>query len=224
MKHHLLISASLLLLAPLCLATPSPETKEQLTQLQQSLDSIIQHSALDPQTTQALIETTNDLTLLAENSNQRELNDLEAATHYNCLFESSSTFLKAALGSSSNTLITSLKCSARSNTLQKLIMSATKGQLSEEQLYTNPYIESFGYICNEWFFNNLLHMILPTLIKSSSTKTASKATVSSTSVTPQSIMIRILSGIAAHCAWLLQKKFLNTNTPALAKTIGIITR
>ena len=180
---------------------PSPETKAELTLIQKSLDAFISQSNLDPDTTQQLLVITADLTNLAKNSNQQEMNDLLASTHITCFLESLATILKKNNIITSSSSITSLKYSSRSNIVHKLIMSASKGLLDNEAYYTNPYLESIGYMCNEWLFNTILTSLL------APAKKESKTTVTTTSASlGNTLMIQVISGIAAHCVWLLQKK------------------
>lgn len=68
MKRLLLIS--LLFVPTYITATTNPVLQSQLYQLQETLDTIIMQSNLDPETTEELIEVINSLTTFAGNGDQ----------------------------------------------------------------------------------------------------------------------------------------------------------
>jgi len=195
MNYFLVASLSLISLTFTSHGTPSQQTKDQLTAVQTSIDSLINQSNLSADTTAELLTVTNAFIALAENSCEQELLDLQGATHISCLFEGSSTAFNQNITTTNQQLLSALTCSTRSNIIQKLIL-ASYNNLFKDSFYTNPYVESIGYIANEWLCNALLNTSITNATKS----------IIGTNASLQMVVSRLISGVIATYAWYMQKK------------------
>lgn len=171
--------------------------------LQQSITTLVTESDIDPEVAQDIINQTDELNQNIQLNIQQDIKEIRVAAAMTSLIE---TVNKITQNIDSMTdvhnLLSDLKYATRANTIHKLLMGAYPGQFKDQTYYTNPYIESIGFIINDFvftaIFQALLNAIAPTQFGSSLLANS----------TPQinDFITQIAAGITAHCAWLLQKK------------------
>lgn len=180
----------------------------QLNLIQETLTTIIEQSNIDPDTAQDLTNKIDYLNQLAQNNIQQDTKDIHAATALSCLLETGTGILKNTPLAPQTQFISSFKYSARSNAIHKLIMGVYPGKFSDENYYTDPYTETVGFTLNDWIFSNLFTVFFTIAKTSEWGKSLSLNTIPDQT---QALALRIASGIAAHYAWLLEKKALMQN-------------
>jgi len=195
-----------LFLFPFLLPGSTPqEYQDQMNLLQQTIDTIIMQSNIDPETAQDLTEKLDILNEIAQANMQQDIKDIHAATALSCFLETATGFLKNTAYANQISVINSFKYSARTNAIHKLIMGAFPGKFSESSFYTDPYTETIGFTLNDWIFTNLFNVFYTALIQQNPNNTAF---ITSMPQATQTLLIRILAGIAAHIGWTLEKKLL----------------
>lgn len=180
----------------------------KLNVLQQSIDTLVAQSNLDPETAQDLTNKINDINQYAQENIQQDIKEIRVAAGLNSLIETVDKMTQSGtLANLANyaTLIKDLKYSARANTIHKLLIGAYPGKFKDQPYYTDPYTESVGFTLNDYFFNTLfaalLKFVTPTTLGSTLLLNTSAPMI-------KPWMSRIAAGVTAHYAWLLQKKFI----------------
>jgi hypothetical protein len=185
--------------------TPDQVINAKISESQQAIDAIIAQADLDPMIAQALTDEVNNLTQQVTSNMQQDAQEIRVAATLTTILE---TIQKTAKTNSSITeflpLLTSLKYSARANTVHKLIMGAIPGQFRNTPYYTDPYTESIGFTLNDCALNAIVTALVAALAPTS----FGKSLLIDPSSQKTILAARILAGIAAHCAWLLEKKFI----------------
>jgi hypothetical protein len=176
----------------------------KLNQLQQSIAIIIQQSNLDPLAAQELIDQTNDLNQYLQNNIQQDIVEIRAAAAISSALESVDKIAQAKNLTDLHTWLSSFKLAARANVIHKLLIGMYPGQFKDEEYYTNPYLESIGFISNDWILDTLFSKIFTTLAASSLGTTLQL----NPSLVWQKVALKIIAGLSAHYAWLFEKKIL----------------
>lgn len=185
--------------------TPDQVINSKINTTQQSIDTIIAQANLDPIIAQALTYEVNNLTEQITANIQQDIQEIRVAAALSTILETIQKAVKSDNATDSLLpLLTDLKYAARMNTVHKLIMGAIPGQFKNTAYYTDPYTETIGFTLNNYILNTifitLVTLLAPTSFgQSLSLDSSSRKTIFST---------RILAGLAAHCAWLLEKKFI----------------
>jgi hypothetical protein len=188
-------------------ATQAPDQiiNSKINTTQQSIDTIIAQANLDPIIAQALTYEVNKLTEQITANIQQDIQEIRVAAALSTILE---TIQKAVKSNSSIdnllALLTDLKYAARMNTVHKLIMGAIPGEFKNTAYYTDPYTETIGFTLNHYVLNTIFTTLVALLAPTSFGQSllldpSSRKTILST---------RILAGLTAHCAWLLEKKFI----------------
>jgi hypothetical protein len=184
---------------------PDQMVNAQINESQQAIDAIIAQANLDPLIAQALTNEINNLTQQITNNMQQDAQDIRAAATFTTILE---TIQKTAKANSSYAnllpLLTNLKYAARVNTAHTLIMGALPGQFKNTAYYTDPYTESIGFILNDCALNAIVAALVTMLVPTSFGKALALNPSSQKTV----LASQIIAGLAAHCAWLLEKKFI----------------
>lgn len=176
----------------------------KLNILQQSISTIIAQSDLDPEVAQDITNKINDLNQYAQENIQQDIKEIRVAAGLTSLLETTDKMTKAMNMVDYQDLLKGFKYSARANTIHKLLVGAYPGKFKDEPYYTDPYTESAGFTLNDYFFNMLfaalINVVAPTALGTTlSLNTDSPAKTWGT---------HIAAGLAAHYAWLLQKKLI----------------
>jgi hypothetical protein len=174
----------------------------KLNTLQQALDTLIDQSDLDPEVAQDLKDKAGDLGSYVQNNIQQDLKEIRVAAGLTSLLETADKMAQSANITNLHELLSSVKYSARANAIHKLLIGAYPGTFKDEPYYTDPYTESIGFILNDYalgsFFNYLTNILTPTAL--------GKALQLDSSSPVKNWVIRVVTGIAAHYTWSLQKK------------------
>lgn len=174
----------------------------KLNILQQTLDTIIDQSNLDPEIAQDLKDKTQDLGDYVQNNIQQDLKEIRVAAGLTSLLETADKMAQNANIINIHNALSDIKYSARANAIHKLLIGAYPGSFKNEPYYTDPYTESLGFVFNDYvlnaFFNYLANILTPTMV--------GKALQLDSSSPAKNWIIRAAAGIAAHYAWSLQKK------------------
>lgn len=130
----------------------------QLDLLQQTANTLITQSNIDPEIAQDLTNKINNLKEYAQNNIKEDSYDIRIATACSCIIETATEMLKYSTLIEEFPIITSLKPSARTNTIHKLLIGLHPGRFAAEHYYTNPYAESIGFISNDCLLNYLIYI------------------------------------------------------------------
>ncbi len=184
---------------------PDQVITSKINASQQAIDSIIAQANLDPLIAQALTNEVNNLTENITDNMQQDAQEIRVAATLATILEA---IQKTAKTNSSITdflpLLTNLKYAARMNTIHKLIMGALPGQFKNTPYYTDPYTESIGFTLNDCAFNTIMAALVTMLAPTS----FGQALALNPSSQQTIIATQIFAALAAHCAWLLEKKFI----------------
>jgi hypothetical protein len=176
----------------------------KLNMLQQSITILITQADLDPEIAQDILDQTNELNQYAQNNIQQDIKEIRVAAGMNSILETADKVTQNMSNMTSmNTILNSFKYAARVNTIHKLLIGAYPGKFKDQAYYTNPYMESVGFIINDWFFN----AIFQALVNAVAPTSLGKALLSNTTPQINNWIAQVAAGISAHYAWLLQKKF-----------------
>ncbi len=184
---------------------PNQVITSQINETQQSIDAIIAQANLDPLIAQALTNEVNNLTQQITNNMQQDAQDIRVAATLTTILEAVQKTAKA--NSSYATLLpllTDLKYAARINTVHILLMGALPEQFKNTGYYTDPYTETIGFTLNACALNTIIAALVVMLAPTSFGKSlALNPSSQKTTLTTQ-----IIAGVAAHFAWLLEKKYI----------------
>jgi hypothetical protein len=208
MKHYYILLSCITGLSTIQCSqnNTDPNFNPQVTMVQNNLDTIISQANLDPIIAQALTDEINNLSQQAQANIQQDAQEIRVAATFTTLLETAQKIIKANPSLSGySSILNGLKYAARANSIQKLLIGAYPGQFKDELYYTDPYTESVGFILNDYFFN-ILCTALVTVIAPTSLGAALSLTT--TSSPKQVLATHFTAGLAAHCAWLLEKKFI----------------
>lgn len=184
-------------------STVDQDFDAKLNTIQNLLVTVIQQSNIDPQTAQDLLDKTNELNQYVQNNIQQNAQDIRVAAAFTSLIETADTMAQNAKFTQVHTLLKNIKYAGRANVIEKLVTGMYPEKFSNEAYYTDPYIESIGFIANNWAINIILSSLLTKL---AATSLGSSLQLSSTSG-HQKMIARIVAGIATHYAWLAEKEF-----------------
>jgi hypothetical protein len=180
---------------------PDQIVNAQINESQQAIDAIIVQANLDPIIAQALTAEVSHLT----NNMQQDAQDIRVAASLTTILE---TIQKTAKANSTYAnflpLLTNLKYAARVNTVHTLLMGALPKQFKDTTCYTDPYTESVGFTLNDCALNTIVAALVTILAPTSFGKALSLNPSSQKTV----LATQIIAGLAAHCAWILEKKFI----------------
>ena len=208
MKHGgIILSASLLFSITFYAHTAVDQDFDaKLNSLQQAVATLIEQSDLDPFIAQDLLDKTNELNQYAQNNIQQDIQEIRIAAACTSVLESVDKMLQNANQVDAHNMLSSLKFAARTNVVHKLLIGMYPGKFKDEAYYTNPYLESIGFIVNDW----ALYSLLTALITAMTPTTIGSALQLNSSAPIQKVATRIIAGVAAHFAWLQQKKLAKT--------------
>lgn len=185
---------------------PDQIINSKINATQQSIDTIIAQANLDPIVAQALTAEVDTLTQQITANIQQDMQEIRIAAALNTILETVQKYSKSNSSIQSFLpLLTNLKYAARMNTIQKLIMGAIPGQFKNTPYYTDPYTETIGFTLNDYVFNYICTALVAVLTPTAFGKALSLTTTPSQK---QALATRIVAGLVAHCAWLLQKQFI----------------
>jgi hypothetical protein len=174
----------------------------KLNALQQTINVVVAQSNLDPAVAQDILDKANEFNQYAQNNIQQDAFEIRAASGISSILETVDTMLQAANMPDAHALLSTFKHSARVNVIHTLLMGLYPGKLRDEQYYTDPYVESAGFILNDWAFSKLIAGII-----TAATPTTIGTALSLNTTSPiKTLFTRIAVMTAAHYAWLLQKK------------------
>ncbi len=174
----------------------------KLNALQDFLSDVIEQSNIDPQTAQELLEKTNELNMFVQHNIQQNAQEIRIASAITSILETVDSMAQSYKMTQVHSILKNVKYAARANVIQKLLAGMYPEKFSDDMYYTNPYLESVGFICNDWAFNTLFAALL-TAIAPTSLGSALKLNPASN---PQKAISRIAAGITAYCAWMFEKK------------------
>jgi hypothetical protein len=183
----------------------------KLNILQQSINTIIAQSDLDPEVAQDITNKMNDLTKYTQDNIQQDIKEIRVAAGLTSLLETTDNMTKAMNITNYHDLFKEFKYSARANTIHKLIIGVYPGKFKDEPYYTDPYTESVGFTLNDYFFNMLFAALVNIVAP---TNLGTKLSLNNDSPI-KTWSTRITAGLTAHYAWLLEKKlfFLQQQKP-----------
>src|SRR3990172_992800 len=174
----------------------------KLNTLQQAVANLIEQSNLDPAVAQDLLDKADELNHYVQDNIQQDIKEIRVAAGLTSILETIDKILQNSNQTDAHTLLSGFKYATRTNVIHKLIIGMYPGQFKNQPYYTEPYLESLGFIFNDWMFNGLLTALLAVV-----TPTTLGATLKLDSSSPiKRGLTRLAAGIAAHYAWLLQKK------------------
>lgn len=203
-KIHMLLSLfSLAAITAHASSTADQKFDAKLNALQELVATVIQQSNIDPQTAQDLLDQTNELNQYLQNNIQQDVQEIRTAAALTSILETVDKMAQNKSMTNVHTFLSPIKYAARTNVIHKLLIGMYPGQFKDEQYYTNPYLESIGFIGNDWALSMMLNSLL--------TKLAPTTLGTALQLDPtsghQKMLSRIIAGIAAHYAWLLEKKY-----------------
>ena len=202
------ISYALCLYIPLLLTPSSIHTTidqdfdSKLNMLQQSINTLVTQSGLDPIVAQNIVDTTNALNQQAQANVQQDLQEINVAAALSSLLETANQMSQTMNMTDLYNALESFKFPAHANAIHTLIMGACTGDRTKEPTYTNPYLESIGFIVNDLLFT----AIFQALINAITSTSFGKALLPNTTPQINNWIAQIAAGISAHYAWILQKK------------------
>jgi len=216
MKHSgIIVSTSLLFSITFYTHTAvDQDFDSKLNSLQQAVATLIEQSDLDPLVAQDLLDKTNELNQYAQANIQQDIQEIRIASAVTSILESADKMLQNANQVDAHNMLSSLKFAARTNVVHKLLIGMYPGQFKDEAYYTNPYLESIGFIINDW----AIYALLTGLITAITPTTVGSALQLNSSAPMQKVATRVAAGIAAHFAWLMQKKIGQTQLNNLQQT------
>lgn len=211
--HYAMLLLLLTIATPATSATrttddPVQDLDGQLNLLQQNITDFVTQSGIngiDPDAAQDIIDQTNDLNQYIQQNIQQDLQDIRVAAAISSLLETAKVMLPSMNVSDPvdvSNVLNQLSFPAHANTLHTLAMGAYPGALKDQPNYTNPYMESVGFIANYWLSNVLLSALLTQMAP---TATGQALSLNPSSSTQQTVG-QVLAGVVAHFAWLMQKK------------------
>jgi len=175
----------------------------KLNMIQDTVATLIEQSNIDPEIAQELLDKTNDLQLYVQNNIQQDIKEIRVAAAFSSILETMDKMAQNALREDLHKALSPFKYAARTNVAHKLIMGAYPGQFKNEQYYTNSYVESLGFIINNWAIN----MLFDTLSASANLEMIANILKLKEGSNIKRSIIRLLTGIATHYTWLAQKKY-----------------
>lgn len=205
MKHSHILLLSITLLSTTHYTHPSADQdfEANLNTLQQSINILVAQSDLDPEVTQDITNKINQLNQQAQANIKEDAKDIRVAAGLTSILETSNALIQATSIANAQPLLNQFKYAARINTLHKLITGAFSGKLKDLPYYTDPYTETVGFTCNNWLINGLLTALLTNV----HAKIPGTSLILDITAPAQAWALQAASGIIAHYAWLLQKKF-----------------
>lgn len=204
MKYPCLLSLVIfsLVMTSYIQSTVDQDVDTKLNTLQQAVATLITQSNIDPETAQDLLNKTNELNQYLQNNIQQDVKEIRIAAGLNSITETIDKIAQKSNQLQAHAALSTVKYAARANVMHKLLVGMYPGQFKNQPYYTDPYIESFGFICNDWVFNALFTALL-TAIAPTALGTALQL---DSSILMKKGVIHIAAGLAAHYAWLSQKK------------------
>ena len=174
----------------------------KLNMLQQSINTLVTQSGLDPVVAQNILNTTNELNQHAQANIQQDMEEINIAAGLSSLLETASQVSQTMNNADLYNTLNYLKFPIHANVMHTLLLGAYSGDRTTEVNYTNPYIESAGFIFNDMIFAAMFQALLTAIGPTALGKTLLPNT------TPQinNWIAQIAAGITAHYAWMLQKK------------------
>jgi|GEM_PF-5040462 hypothetical protein len=176
----------------------------KLNILQQSINTIIAQSDLDPEVAQDITDKINDVNQYAQENIQQDSKEIRVAAGLTSILETTDKMTSSMNMVNYHDILKEFKYSARANTIHKLLIGAYPGKFKDEPYYTDPYTESAGFTLNDYCFNKLftalINIVAPTTL-------GTRLSLNSDSLA-KAWGLRLAAGVAAHYAWLLEKKLI----------------
>ena len=204
MKNSYILSlcVSLLLTTPYVQSSADQDFDSNLNMLQQSINTLVAQSGLDPVVAQNILDTTNALNQQAQANIQQDLQEINVAAALSTLLETANQISQTMNMPDAYNICESLKFPTHANALHTLLLGAYYGNRTTETNYTNPYIESVGFILNDLVFGAIFQALITAVAPTS----FGKALLPNTTPQINNWIAQITAGIASHYAWILQKK------------------
>lgn len=174
----------------------------KISMLQDTVAALISQSDLDPDVAQDLLDKTNDITQYAQNRIQQDLSELRIAAAVTSVLETADKMLQNMNNVTYHNLLVELKYASRANLIHTLLLSLYPTQLTDQEYYTDPYTEAVGFTLNDYGF----HMLFTTVLNALAPTAVGKALYLDSTAPVKLWATRLAVGLAAHYAWLLEKK------------------
>ena len=177
----------------------------KLNMLQQSINTLVTQSGLDPVVAQNILDITNSLNQHAQANIQQDLQEINVAAALSSLVETANQISQTMNMTDAYNICEALKFPAHANAIHTLLLGAYYGDRTTEANYTNPYIESAGFILNDLVFGALFQALITTIAPTA----FGKALLPNTTPQINNWIAQISAGIVSHYAWILQKKLIS---------------